>query len=163
MTVNVDSHGDRAVIIRQIHDADPAGNLFFALVNSASTIIGTIRLGLADPPDKTVTVRAVAKAAWELNEPQWDQAASLILAAFGPADIADPYLDLTVKTLAMTSPAITLVDVLRVDQGRCWSWLCPHAGHNQDGPGVPVDLTSDAAIQTVIELAAIPPSPEVPI
>lgn len=157
MTVEVDSHADYAAVVALQHGGDPDGYLFLAALNDGGRIIGTIRTRLADPPDARVTVRAVAKAGWELIKAPWDDTAKVLIVAFGQPDIADPFLGLAQRTLKLSETPV--VDVLLVYRDRCWSYLCLHPDHCLTGAGEPVDWTSDATIQAAIELTQPPPQP----
>jgi len=152
---NVTDHAELADAIGQ--DAaltDPAGNLFIAMFTTCPeglNLLGTLRLRLADPPDPAHAVRSVALAVGELRKPPWDAAEAAVILGFGPEHVADPVIDLTRRTL--TAMGMPLFDVLRVHDGRCWSWDCPDIDHGRTGPGMPVDPLSDAAIQLAIEIS----------
>jgi hypothetical protein len=132
---------------------DPAGNLFvaaFATSPEGLDLLGTIRLGLADPPHPPHAVRSVARAFGELRKPPWDVTEVCVIIGYGPAEVADPVIDLMRRTLIASG--MPLFDVLRVHDGRCWSWECPDEGHGAAGPGMVVDPVSDAAIQLATEI-----------
>lgn len=144
MTVEVGEHSDLVSLAGQLHQVDPAGQLFLVPLND-TTIVGTIGFPMPDPPDAAATIRLALQAVAQLMAAGWE-ATGVFIAAYGPAHLADPLLDLLQPMIPVLS-GLVFYDVLRVDKGRCWSYLCPDEGCGRDGPGMPVDPWCDAAIQ----------------
>lgn len=150
----ISSHAQLAAVIATLHDTDPAGQLFIVPFTDADPplAIGTVRYRLPDPADPEATVRLTAHAMAYLKKPPWNLMAGAAVAAFGPEHLADPFLE--TLTVALLTCGTGIYDVLRIHQGRCWSYLCDDDGHDRLGPGIPVDPWDDAVIQVATEQPA---------
>lgn len=151
MNVEVGEHTDLVSVAGQLHEVDPAGKLFLIPLADA-TIVGTIGVTMPVPATAAGTIRLALQAAAQLMAAGWE-ATGVIVAAYGPAPVADPLLDLLQPMLPALA-GLVLYDVLRVDEGRCWSYLCPGEECGRGGPGMPVDPWCDAAIQLATVLGA---------
>lgn len=144
--VGLDSHADLAAITPLLAGCDPAGYLFIVALTDTDTIVGTVKTRMADPPYRAYTVRAAAKVCWALLDQEWDAIAKAVVIAYGPAQAADPLIELTVRTLVQVEQ-IPVFDVIRVEDGRCWSYRCECDEHRPGGAGEPVDPDGPAARQ----------------
>jgi len=79
----------------------------------------TVRYDLPDPPDQEATAGIAAHAAAILNRPELTIA---VVIGYGPGPLVTPLADAIRETVAGTG--LMLRDVLRVDEGRYWSYLC---------------------------------------
>jgi hypothetical protein len=79
----------------------------------------TLRFDLPDPPDSAASA-AIAQHVISILTRQ--QLATAIVIGYGPGHLVSPLADDLRKTAAEAS--LPLRDVLRVDQGRYWSYLC---------------------------------------
>jgi hypothetical protein len=150
---DVIEHSELAMAVAQLHGADPAGNLFlvpFVPDQVGMKVLGTIPVRLPDWADPGYTVRSVAKACGMLRQDPWQDTAMCAIIAYAPAWQADPSIQLLRDTLAAQD--MPVLDVLRVHDGRCWSYECPDDDCGPAGPGMPVDPVSDTAIRIATEI-----------
>jgi len=77
------------------------------------------RFDLPDPPDRVITAEIVRHAAVLLTRNQF---ADAVLIGYGPGTLVTPLADLARQVLP--DAGIRLRDVLRVGDGRCWSYIC---------------------------------------
>jgi Domain of unknown function (DUF4192) len=139
--LTVSSPAQLAAIIPVIHEAAPAGNAFILTLNDQSDIIGTLRYKMPDPPDPAIIIGLSRRALIQLQHPPFDAAAVAVVAAFGPAHVADPMVD--ALDIMLGAADITLMDAIRVRDGRCWSYT------DGDPDGEVVDPLDDAVIEMV--------------
>ena len=88
--------------------APPAGRVRFAL-----------RYDLPDPPDAAAAAGIAAHAAGILDRYQLTTA---VVAGYGPGQLVSPVAD-AIRDMASRG-GVELLDVLRVQDGRFWSYLC---------------------------------------
>lgn len=151
-SVVVECSGDLASLIVQLHKEDPAGRLLLAAFTGAGTAAGTAHLGMADPPDPAHVVRETTKLIGLLRGPAWAGTAVVAVAAFGPAHVADPYLDMATG-LVTYMLGLPLIDVVRVHKGRYWSYTCDAPEYGRDSDGEEYDPLSDRAIEAAVTIA----------
>ena len=150
---DVSEHPELVMAVAQLFGSDPAGIMFlvpFVPDPAGMKVLGTIPVGLPGWPDTTYIVRSVAKAAGTLRQGRWQDAAMCAVIAYAPAWQADPSIQLLRDTLA--AQEMPVLDVLRVHDGRCWSYECPDDDCGPAGPGMPVDPVSDTAIRIATEI-----------
>ena len=147
--VVVESPGDLATLIVQLHKENPAGRILIAGFNGSGAVTGTAHLGMGDPPVPAHVVRETTRLAGLVRD--WRGTAMLAVAAFGPADVADPYLDLAAG-LAGRLLHLPLIDVIRVHDGRYWSYTCDAPEYGRDSDGEEYELLSDRAIESAITI-----------
>jgi hypothetical protein len=150
--VVVESPGDLAALIAQLRKKDPAGRVLLAAFTDGK--VWTADLEMTDPPDPAHLVRETTKLIGLLRK--WDGVTRVGLAAFGPAHVAGPYLDLAhgLVTHMLWAPPPEVIDVVRVDAGRYWSYTndAP-AEYARDSEGEEWEPLSDRAIETAITVA----------
>ena len=103
----------------------------------------TFRFDLPDPPDPDATAAIAAHAVTLLNRQELTVA---IVIGYGPGPLVTPLTDAIRQT--MTGTGLELRDVLRVDEGRYWSYLC-HEPSCCPPEGVPFDTTAHPAAATM--------------
>jgi hypothetical protein len=108
------------------------------------------RYDLPDPPDPATAVQIADHAVALLTQ---RRATTVIGVGYGPGRLVTPVAD--VFAAAVQSGSIRLHELLRVEEGRYWSYLC----HNVDccpAEGAPFDYRSHpaAAVMTAAGLAA---------
>ena len=99
----------------------------------------TFRFDLPDPPDPDATAAIAAQALTLLNRQELTVA---IVIGYGPGPLVTPLTDAIRQT--MTGTGLELRDVLRVDEGRYWSYLCREPSCCPP-EGVPFDTTAHPA------------------
>ncbi len=77
------------------------------------------RFDLPDPPDHAVAAQIVRHAAVLLTRNEF---ADAVVIGYGPGTLVTPLADLARQVLPASG--IRVHDVLRVQDGRCWSYLC---------------------------------------
>ena len=151
--IPVSCHEQLAAAIPVSHNTDPAGNVFIAAFTGGPhpLIIGTMRYRMPDPPDPDKTIRIAAHMLTRMQAHPWTLTRIAVAAAYGPRHLAGPLIEVVHVALAAS---VTVADLLRVEAGRCWSWLCPYddCGCDPAGPGLLVDELDDAVIQLATEL-----------
>jgi len=147
--VVVESPGDLAVLITQLHKEDPAGQLLVAVFTVDGVVAGTAGLRMTDPPDPNHLVREVTKLIGLVQS--WD-GTKVAVAGFGPASVADPYLDLA-DGLIRHMAGLPVWGIIRVHDGRVWSYTDPAPEYGRDGEGEEYDPLSDRAIETATVIA----------
>lgn len=117
----------------------------------------TFRYDLPDPPDERLAGDIAAHAAVVLGRQQLTMA---IVAGYGGGDIVTPVMDVVAP--ALRAAAIEVRDMLRVQDGRYWSYLCrdlsccPPDGVRFDPAGHPAATALAAAGLTArIDRAAL--------
>ncbi len=103
----------------------------------------TFRFDLPDPPDPDATAAIAAHAVTLLNRQELTMA---IVIGYGPGPLVTPLTDAIRQT--MTGTGLELRDVLRVDEGRYWSYLCQEPSCCPP-EGVPFDTTAHPAAATM--------------
>ena len=98
-----------------------------------------LRYDLPDPPDTDVAAQIAAQAAGVLSR---HQLATVIIAGYGPGPLVTPVADATCD--AMTAAGLRVHDVLRVQDGRYWSYLCREPSCCS-AEGVPFDAAAHPA------------------
>lgn len=154
--VVVETPGDLASLIVQMHgEGLPDGRLFLAgftkVGPQTGTVTGTAHMGMVDPPDPGHVTRETTKLVGQLA--QWPGTGIAAIAAFGPETVADPYLDMAEGLVAYMA-GLPLIDVVRVHDGRYWSYISPAPEYGRDSDGEEFEL-SNLAIEaaTVIAVA----------
>ena len=112
----------------------------------------TLRFDLPDPPNQEVAAGIAAHALSVLAGQQFTTA---VVIGYGPGPLVTPLADAIRQEVTGTS--VELRDMLRVEQGRYWSYLCTNpaccgpAGvpFNIDGPPVPVAMTATCGQQVL--------------
>jgi hypothetical protein len=77
------------------------------------------RFDLPDPPDRATAAEIVRHAAVLLTRHEF---ADAVVIGYGPGTLVTPLADLARQVLP--DAGIRLHDVLRVQDGRCWSYIC---------------------------------------
>jgi hypothetical protein len=152
--VVVECPGDLAALIVQLHKETPDGRLFLAGFTAAGSVVtGTAHLGMTNPTDPAHLVRETTKLIGVLRRAEWGDTAMAALVAFGTTLVADPYLDLA-SGLVTHMAALPLVDVIRVCDGRYWSYTgdAP-AEYARDSEGEEFDPLTDRAIEAATTIA----------
>jgi hypothetical protein len=90
-----------------------------AISRSDSRVRLAFRFDLPDPPDRAITAQIVRHAAVLLTRNKF---ADAVIIGYGPGTLVTPLADLARQ--ALPAAGIELHDVLRVDDGRCWSYIC---------------------------------------
>jgi len=90
-----------------------------ALSQSDSRVRLAFRFDLPDPPDRAITAEIVRHAVVLLTRNEFGDA---VIIGYGPGTLVTPMADLARQVLP--DAGIRLHDVLRVQDGRCWSYLC---------------------------------------
>ena len=103
----------------------------------------TFRFDLPDPPDPDATAAIAAHAVTLLNRQELTMA---IVIGYGPGPLVTPLAD-AIRD-AVTGTDLELRDVLRVDEGRYWSYLC-HEPSCCPPEGVPFDTSAHPAAATM--------------
>jgi hypothetical protein len=103
----------------------------------------TFRFDLPDPPDPDATAAIAAHAVTLLNRQELTTA---IVIGYGPGPLVTPLAD-AIRD-AVTRTDLQLRDVLRVDEGRYWSYLCREPSCCPP-EGVPFDTTAHPAAATM--------------
>jgi hypothetical protein len=103
----------------------------------------TFRFDLPDPPDPDATAAIAAHAVTLLNRQELTMA---IVIGYGPGPLVTPLADAIRDAVAGTD--LQLRDVLRVDEGRYWSYLCREPSCCPP-EGVPFDTTAHPAAATM--------------
>jgi len=103
----------------------------------------TFRFDLPDPPDPDATAAIAAHALALLNRQELTAA---IVIGYGPGPLVTPLADAIRKAVAGTD--LQLRDVLRVDEGRFWSYLC-HEPSCCPPEGVPFNTSTHPAAATM--------------
>ena len=103
----------------------------------------TFRFDLPDPPDPDATAAIAAHAVTLLNRQELTMA---IVIGYGPGPLVTPLAD-AIRD-AVTGTDLELRDVLRVDEGRYWSYLCREPSCCPP-EGVPFDTTAHPAAATM--------------
>lgn len=158
MSVDLGGHAHAGwdAAVRQLHPGqDPAGNLFIVALDGDGVMVGTVRFALPDPPDPDKTVRIGARLVLLLRDPGWAGTARCVAAAYGPPHLAGPVTELAAAAIA--AAGVVVHDMVRVDGGRAWSYLCPDPDCHAGGPGLAVDPLSDTAIELATEIGGQQP------
>jgi hypothetical protein len=95
----------------------------------------TFRFDLPDPPDPDATADIIAAHEGSvLNRPQFTM---IVVIGYGPGPLVTPLADAIRQTAAGTG--LEVRDVLRVHDGRYWSYLCSNrpAAHPRGCPSTP--------------------------
>jgi Domain of unknown function (DUF4192) len=102
------------------------------------------RYDLPEPPDPAAAAKIAAHAAGVLARHQLTLA---VVVGYGPGPMVTPVTDALVRELRLAE--ITLRDMLRVENGRYWSYACqdPHCCPPE---GVPFDPDDHPAAQTMV-------------
>ena len=103
----------------------------------------TFRFDLPDPPDPDATAAIAAHAVTLLNRQELTMA---IVIGYGPGPLVTPLADAIRGAVAGTD--LQLRDVLRVDEGRYWSYLCREPSCCPP-EGVPFDISTHPAAATM--------------
>ena len=103
----------------------------------------TFRFDLPDPPEPEATAVIAAHAAALLNRQELTTA---VVIGYGPGPLVTPLADAIRQAVAGTD--LQLRDVLRVDEGRYWSYLCREPSCCPP-EGVPFDATAHPAAATM--------------
>jgi len=103
----------------------------------------TFRFDLPDPPGPDATAAIAAHALTLLNRQELTVA---IVIGYGPGPLVTPLTDAIRQT--MTGTGLELRDVLRVDEGRYWSYLCQEPSCCPP-EGVPFDTSTHPAAATM--------------
>ena len=103
----------------------------------------TFRFDLPDPPGPDATAAIAAHAAALLSRQELTMA---IVIGYGPGPLVTPLAD-AIRD-AVTGTDLQLRDVLRVDEGRYWSYLCREPSCCPP-EGVPFNTTAHPAAATV--------------
>ena len=152
MTAVIDSHEKFAAAISALHDSDPAGNVFIVAMtgDDPAVILGTMRYRMPDPPDAARIIHIGGHALATFHCSPWTLAAVAVVVAFGPAHVADPVGE--TMQAALEAKGIEVHDVVRVQDGRCWSYLCDE---HRAGPGMLLDPLDDAVVELVTDVTAM--------
>jgi hypothetical protein len=102
-----------------------------------------LRYDLPDPPDTGTAAQIAAHAAAVLSR---HQLATVIIAGYGPGSLVTPVADATRD--AVTAAGLRVHDVLRVEDGRYWSYLCREPSCCP-AEGVPFDAAAHPAAQVL--------------
>ena len=102
-----------------------------------------LRYDLPDPPDTGTAAQIAAHAAGVLSR---HQLATVIIAGYGPGPLVTPVADATRD--AVTGAGLRVHDVLRVEDGRYWSYLCREPSCCP-AEGVPFDAAAHPAAQVL--------------
>lgn len=160
--ISVYSHVDLVTAVVQMHGEDPAGGVYFVPLGGPPDhmVIGTARFDMPDPYGDTAqrAAETITACTGILNvladpNPEWDPPAGYALILFGPAHTAEPLAEQAKALLGMTFGAVRPFDVIRVQDGRCWSYTCTaDPDHRPGGPGEVYDPLSDTAIETATRI-----------
>lgn len=109
-----------------------------------------IRYDLPDPPDAAVTAEISGQASRHLT----DLGLTVItMIGYGPGPLVTPVADAT--RAAARQAGLTVHDILRVDEGRYWSYECQDPSCCPPG-GIPVDAGRTDLIAVVAGLQVMP-------
>lgn len=123
-----------------------------ALAGPHARIITAFRFDLPDPPDPEMTVAIADHAAGLLRR---QEATTAIAVGYGPGFLVTPVTD----TLLVVLPrhGVRVRDLLRVDEGRYWSYLCRDlACCPPEGTPVPGSTHPAAVSLTAAGITALP-------
>lgn len=151
--VRVSSPADVLAVVPHLLGFHPA--LSFVVLGAASPgahIELGFRYDLPDPPGAVAAQRIVDHAVAVLTH---RRATTVIAAGYGPGRLVTPVADLF--TAATRAHHLRLRELLRVEDGRYWSYLCRNV-NCCPADGVPFDYQSHpaAAAMTVAGMAAYP-------
>ena len=99
-------HPDRSLVVLAVSRPDGRVQLAF-------------RFDLPDPPDAAMTAEIIRHTAVLLARNQF---ADAVLVGYGPGTLVTPLADQARQVLP--AAGFRLHDILRVEDGRCWSYLC---------------------------------------
>jgi hypothetical protein len=102
-----------------------------------------LRYDLPDPPDTDAAAQIAAHAIGVLSR---QHVSTVIVAGYGPGALVTPVADAT--RAAVARAGLRLHDVLRVEDGRYWSYLCREPSCCP-AEGVPFDATMHPAAQVL--------------
>lgn len=117
--VRVDSPAGLLATIPHLLGFTPADSLVVLGVTSEGRVPGAFRYDLPDPPDATTAAEIAGHALGVLVRQNLPVA---VVAGYGPGTRVTPLAD-AFRAAAPTS-GVRLHDVLRVEDGRYWSYLC---------------------------------------
>ena len=113
----------------------------------------TFRFDLPDPPDRQAAAAIAAHAVKVLASQQFTL---VVVIGYGPGPLVTPVADGIRQ--AITGTSLELRDVLRVEAGRYWSYLCKNPDCCQP-EGVPFDTTTHPAAAIMAAASAEPSWP----
>ena len=111
---------------------------------AAGRVEFAFRYDLPDPPDAVMAAEIAAHATGLLSRRHLTRA---VVAGYGPGPLVTPLAD----ALRAAAPAagLTLQEVLRVEDGRYWSYLCREPPSCRPPEGVPFDPVAHPAAQAM--------------
>jgi hypothetical protein len=129
----------------------PNDSMIVVGANSRGRIEVAFRYDLPEPPDINAAAKVATHAAAILTRQQLTTA---VVAGYGPGPMVTPVADALVRELRRAD--ITLHDVLRVEEGRYWSYAC-HNPRCCPPEGVPFDPRThvDAVTMTAAGIKAL--------
>jgi hypothetical protein len=119
-SLSVGSPADLLAVVPHLLGFVPANSLVVVgIASPRGRIRAALRFDLPDPPDAEATATIAEHAISFLT---WQHLTAAIAVGYGPGPLVSPLADALQETAAAAS--LPLRDVLRVDQGRYWSYLC---------------------------------------
>ncbi|MFB9472200.1 DUF4192 domain-containing protein [Nonomuraea salmonea] len=148
-TIRLTSPADIVALLPYLVGYHPADDLQLLTING-DEVDAVLHCPLPEPTDDltptvTETVQVLIRNA----------ATQVVLIAHGPGERVTPVMDAFAP--ALTARGITVLDMIRYENGRCWSYLCRNPACCPP-EGIPYDTTSNpaAARAVVAGLVALP-------
>jgi hypothetical protein len=146
--VSVDSPAAMLAVIPHLLGFTPTNSLVIAGGRGARHRIDvTLRFDLPDPPDHGISEAIAGQAVSVLTHQNFT---TVVVIGYGPGELVTPVTDTLRDAFAGTS--LQVRDILRVEDGRYWSYVCSNPGCCPP-EGVPFDPGTHPASAILAELS----------
>jgi hypothetical protein len=146
--VSVDSPAAMLAVVPHLIGFTPTSSLVIAGGRGARHRIDvTLRFDLPDPPDHTLAEAIAGQAVSVLTHQDFT---TVVVIGYGPGELVTPVADTLRDAFAGTS--VRVHDILRVEDGRYWSYVCSNPGCCPP-EGVPFDPGTHPASAILAELS----------
>jgi Domain of unknown function (DUF4192) len=143
-SVSIDSPAAMLAVIPHLLGFTPESSLVIAGGRGPrQRIEATLRFDLPDPPDQA-TAKAIAGHTISVLAPQ--EFTTVVVIGYGPGELVAPPTRTLRRAIARTG--LEVRDVLRVQDGRYWSYLCKNPACCPP-EGVPFDATTHPAARVM--------------
>jgi hypothetical protein len=147
-SVSVDSPAAILAVIPHLLDFTPTGSVVIAGGRgSRHRIDVTLRFDLPDPPDHTLSEAIAGQAVSVLTHQNFT---TVVVIGYGPGELVTPVAD--ALRAAIVGTGLQVRDILRVEDGRYWSYECTNPGCCPP-EGVPFDPGTHPASAILAELS----------
>ncbi|MFF3669874.1 DUF4192 domain-containing protein [Microtetraspora malaysiensis] len=142
-TIRLSSPADLIAVVPYLLGFHPEASLVATVLDTENrTVGGTVRFDL--PSDQADTPRLARHLTGILTR---NMARQVMLIGYGTGAQVTPVIDAV--TDALKAAGIEIVDALRAEEGRYWSYTCTEAGCCPP-EGVPYEPTASAAVATAV-------------